>query len=207
MSETDRDKWNARYGAGAYRSRRHPTALLAEWLPDLPRGRALDLGCGAGRNALALAAAGFEVDAVDVSPVALERARAETAPGAARVRWIEADLEDGAGTESVIRDDYAVILMVRYVNIPIMRRMTERLMDGGCLLSEQHIKTRREVAGPRNPAYRLDANQLLGAVAGLRVLYYREAIVEDPDGRQAALAQVIACRGTPCFEHAAHGSR
>lgn len=38
-------------------------------------GRALDLGCGAGRNASHLAAAGFEVDAVDLSPVAIEWAR------------------------------------------------------------------------------------------------------------------------------------
>ncbi|BAJ32540.1 MULTISPECIES: class I SAM-dependent methyltransferase [Kitasatospora] len=46
----------------------------------LAPGHALDLGCGAGRNALHLAARGFTVDAVDLSPVALawaaERARA-----------------------------------------------------------------------------------------------------------------------------------
>ncbi|MER8115785.1 class I SAM-dependent methyltransferase [Streptomyces sp. NPDC094031] len=46
----------------------------------VPAGRALDLGCGLGRNALLLAERGFEVDAVDLSPAALgsapERARA-----------------------------------------------------------------------------------------------------------------------------------
>lgn len=38
-------------------------------------GRALDLGCGHGRNAARLAAAGFTVDAVDLSPTAIEWAR------------------------------------------------------------------------------------------------------------------------------------
>jgi SAM-dependent methyltransferase len=40
-----------------------------------PGGRALDLGCGPGRNALYLAAAGFAVDAVDLSPTAIAWAR------------------------------------------------------------------------------------------------------------------------------------
>src|SRR2546421_13025537 len=45
-------------------------------------GRALDLGCGPGRNAIHLAAAGFEVDAVDLSPSAIAWAT-DRAAGAA----------------------------------------------------------------------------------------------------------------------------
>ncbi|MCL6299778.1 class I SAM-dependent methyltransferase [Streptomyces kronopolitis] len=49
-----------------------PDENLVSWLDRglLTPGRALDLGCGPGRNALHLAAAGFEVDAVDLSPAA-----------------------------------------------------------------------------------------------------------------------------------------
>lgn len=54
--------------------------------------RALDLGCGAGRHALWLAAAGAEVTAVDFSPGMLDAARAK--PGADRVRFIELDLHE-----------------------------------------------------------------------------------------------------------------
>jgi len=68
-----------------------PVESLANWLDDgrLPsRGRALDLGCGTGRNAIHLAARGFSVDAVDLSPVAVQRARerAEQAGVAVDVR-------------------------------------------------------------------------------------------------------------------------
>ncbi|MFH9611253.1 class I SAM-dependent methyltransferase [Streptomyces sp. NPDC017448] len=57
-------------------------------------GRALDLGCGPGRNALHLAALGFDVDAVDLSPAAIgwARERAGKAPaGAGEVRFHRGD--------------------------------------------------------------------------------------------------------------------
>ena len=65
MSRAERDKWDARYRDGAYESRTHPTALLEAWAPRLPRGRALDVACGAGRNALYLARLGWEVAGFD----------------------------------------------------------------------------------------------------------------------------------------------
>ncbi|WP_091316959.1 class I SAM-dependent methyltransferase [Amycolatopsis tolypomycina] len=55
-----------------------PDESLDTWLRNGPLhgGRALELGCGPGRNALRLAAAGYEVDAVDLSPAAIAWARA-----------------------------------------------------------------------------------------------------------------------------------
>lgn len=55
----------------------------------VPPGRALDLGCGPGRNALHLAAAGFSVDAVDLSAAAIEWARERA--GDADVRFLCGD--------------------------------------------------------------------------------------------------------------------
>jgi SAM-dependent methyltransferase len=202
LSETDRQKWNQRYAEGAYRERRHPSALLAELLPRLPRGRALDVACGAGRNALHLAAAGYEVDAIDISSVALEHARRQA--GGTRVRWIEADLRSD-GVRALPAQDYALILMVRYVDMALLGQLGERLADGGHLLIEQHLRSAGAAAGPRNPAFRLGPNELLRAAGRLRVLYYREDIVPDPDGREAALAQLLACRGTPFFEASGAG--
>ncbi|MEB2314146.1 MAG: class I SAM-dependent methyltransferase [Sorangiineae bacterium] len=45
----------------------------------LARGRALDVGCGTGTNAIYLAEHGFEVVGVDLSPLAIERARSKSA--------------------------------------------------------------------------------------------------------------------------------
>src|SRR5262245_50965550 len=97
MSAAERDRWDARYRDGAYESRTHATALLAAWLPRLPRGAALDVACGAGRNALYLAAQGFAVTALDISAVALERGRREAGARGLTVEWRCADLDDEAG--------------------------------------------------------------------------------------------------------------
>lgn len=200
LSEADRQKWDQRYSAGAYNQRRYPCALLADFLPRLPRGRALDLGCGTGRNALFLAAAGYEVDAIDISSVALERARANTQTTSGKVHWIEADLEAASAAQLLAKHRYALIVMVRYVNRALVATLPDRLADGGHLLVEQHLRAPGADAGPRDPSFRLRANELLHAAGDLRVVYYREDLVQDPDGRTAALAQLIACRGAPFFQ-------
>jgi SAM-dependent methyltransferase len=53
----------------------------------LPRGRALDIGCGTGTDARYLAGRGYEVLGVDVSPLALKRAAAAPKPAAGSVAW------------------------------------------------------------------------------------------------------------------------
>ncbi|MGB0750394.1 MAG: class I SAM-dependent methyltransferase [Gammaproteobacteria bacterium] len=74
MSQSDAERWNSRYADGAYESRVHASQIVERWADCSPRGRALDVACGRGRNAVYLASKGFEVDAVDVSSVALEHA-------------------------------------------------------------------------------------------------------------------------------------
>jgi SAM-dependent methyltransferase len=191
MSDTDREKWDERYSSGAYTAREHPTRLLADWLPQLPRGRALDVACGAGRNSLFLAEHGYDVDAIDISSVALARARATAAERGLKVSWIEADLESTPLPER----RYDLIVMVRYTHPVLVATLIELLNDGGFLLCEEHLRTTHDVVGPKTPAFRMRPNELLGLATGLRVIYYREALVEDPDDRLAALAQLIGCRG------------
>ena len=195
MSEADLRKWDARYRAGEYAERRHPTALLARSIDDLPRGAALDVACGAGRNALFLAGAGFAVDAVDISSAGLERLEADAVAQGLEIRTIEADLENGLPSAPSLKDRYELIIVVRYVNLPLFEPLIGRLADGGVLISEQHLQTTADVVGPRNPDYRLAPNALLDSVKQLRIHYYREGFVVDPDGRRAALAQVVASRG------------
>jgi tellurite methyltransferase len=197
MSEADRRKWDERYRGGAYAGREHPTALLAEWEPRLVRGRALDVACGAGRNSLFLASAGWQVDAVDISPVALARAREIAMSRGLGIHWIEADLEVDPG-RMLPPGPYDLIVMTRYVNRPLFRLLPDRLACGGTFICDQHVDSTADVTGPKTPDFRLRHNELLQAVAGAgpehRVLYYREDLVTEPDGRDAALAQLVLRR-------------
>jgi tellurite methyltransferase len=195
VSELERAKWDERYRNGSYETRTHPTALLAEWLPQLPRGRALDLACGAGRNALFLAAAGYRVDAVDISEVALDRGRRAALERGLDVRWLCTDLDDEPNRD-VPANAYDLIVWVRYVNRGLLGHLTAWLAPGGHLLCEQHLRSAEQVAGPSNPAFRLEPGELCAAAAGLIVRHYREGSVVDPDDRIVALAQLVASRGT-----------
>jgi SAM-dependent methyltransferase len=199
LSLADLEKWDARYRSGSYAGRRHPTALLERYIGSLPRGSALDVACGGGRNALFLAESGFDVDAVDISTAGLERLRADAAAGGYTIRDLEADLERGIPESLPLKDCYDLIVMVRYVNQPLIGALIERLAEGGLLVSEQHLRTDLDVVGPRNDAFRLDPNALLDSARELRVHFYREGVVTDPDGRRAALAQIIAARGGKDF--------
>jgi len=188
MSDNDRDKWNERYRTGAYALRTHPSQLLLEWVDRIPTGRALDVACGAGRNALYLAARGFDVDAVDISVEALERARESAQRSGLRVNWMQQDL-DG---QPALQGEYQLILMIRFVHLPLLRTLATRLAPEGFLVCEQHLVSDAPVIGPTNPDYRVRPGELRTAAAGLRVLSLQEDLVTEPDGTTAALARLVA---------------
>jgi SAM-dependent methyltransferase len=192
VSRAERDKWDARYRAGAYAERAHPTALLADWLDRLPRGRALDVACGAGRNALFLAASGYEVDAVDISSAGLDRGNATAAERGVAVGWHCADLEEQP--DALPRGPYNLVVWVRYVNAGLWPAVVSRLAPGAHMLVEQHLVTSADVVGPTSAAFRLAPGELARAAADLAVVYEHEGLLVDPDGRTAAVAQLIARR-------------
>ncbi len=167
MSDADKERWNARYASGEYIARSHPSELLARWIDRLPKGRALDVACGAGRNALFLAAKGYRVEAMDISSVALERAATRARKEGLEVRWIEADLEgiarrlrerskareevrspipetseeDGAplaSATSIPRCAYRLVVVCRFLDRPLIPHLIEALAPGGYLLYDHH---------------------------------------------------------------------
>lgn len=88
-------EWDERYTAimdrlPGYR----PNATVVNEIGGLPTGRALDIGCGTGADAVWLAGQGWDVTALDVSQVALDRAAAAAADAGVRVNWIRSRLED-----------------------------------------------------------------------------------------------------------------
>jgi SAM-dependent methyltransferase len=58
----------------------------------LPPGRALDVGCGTGRDACYLAGRGWQVTGVDIAPAAIARARRRAAALGVQVRWVVGDV-------------------------------------------------------------------------------------------------------------------
>ncbi len=200
MSQADADKWNQRYRDGAYATRTHPSAFVEQWLPrlevDSDHPRAVDVGCGAGRNALHLARHGWQVDAIDVSQVALDQLAAKASDEQLAINCIQADLEAGDALPQALRtpEHYELALIVRYTQLPLIEQLKSTLTRGGYLMVELHLQTEAEVVGPRNPNFRVAPGALRAAAAGLNVLSCYEGLVDEVDGRLAALAQLVARR-------------
>src|SRR3954454_17387206 len=83
----DAETWNARYAGVELLWGGEPNRFVAEHCADLAPGRALDLACGEGRNAIWLAGRGWDVTAVDFSSVATEHGRDLAAHDGVTVDW------------------------------------------------------------------------------------------------------------------------
>jgi SAM-dependent methyltransferase len=194
VSETERQEWDRRYTDGEYRPRTWPSPFLEQWIDHFPRGRALDLGCGAGRNSFRLAEAGHQVDAVDISASAISMARTEAEHRDLEVAWRVADLDDA----ELQTDAYDVITVIRYVNRNMWPRLISALTQNGWLLIEHHLQTTAAVDGPKSPDFRLEPQELLEAFRTLRVISYEEVLETPKRERKAyALARLVACKGDP----------
>lgn len=205
MTEEDRLKWDHRYAKGAYADRPWPSAILEDWVPQIStarKGHALDIACGAGRNALYLAERGYQVDAIDISSEALRRAGEAARRLGLEINWICADLESGDVENALPPGPCQLITMIRYVNAPLVPVLAERLAPGGYLIIEEHLASDEDVIGPKNPAFRVAPGELTAAVSqlGLEISHDHEGLVTDPDGRMAALARVVARRTHPVGE-------
>jgi tellurite methyltransferase len=185
-------EWDARHRDSAKNSPAEPASIVSEWLPLLPRGRALDLACGTGRHTLLLAAHGLSVTAIDWSETALDilenRARkaklrasredaAHLADSRTRgIRLIQANLEEMRLPVA----SFSLILCLQYLLRSLFPQMARALCPGGVLLFETFTRAQLNYAGgPRNPAYLLEPGELRTAFPELRVLFYRELNAEQ----------------------------
>lgn len=146
MVEFDKTYWDKRWHDGSHGDAgsmaakpAHP--LLARELRALAPGTALDAGCGAGAEAIWLAAHGWEVTAADISTEALGHGATRAAGSGVgdRVRWVEADL-------SVWQPEVAFDLVTTHYAHPAIpqlefyRRIAEWVAPGGTLLVVGHLR-------------------------------------------------------------------
>ncbi len=171
-AENDRDRWDARHMA-ADDVDPAPSAFLVESAAHLPKsGRALDLACGRGRNAVWLARRGLSVDAVDVSTIGLAKARTLAARHGveSRVRTIEHDL-----TEGLPRFDgpFDVVLCLHFRRPKLWPRLPALVATGGVLLVE--VLARDASNLDVNSEFLAERDELLAAADGLVIEFHGRA--------------------------------
>jgi len=133
-------EWDARYseGDGARWSGRPNGRLLAE-VASLAPGRALDVGCGEGADAIWLARRGWTVTAIDISDVALIRAREAAELAGAAVEWVRGDALHTpfpAGSFDLVSMQYPAL--PKAAGGAAMRSLLDTVRPGGLLLAVYH---------------------------------------------------------------------
>jgi 2-polyprenyl-3-methyl-5-hydroxy-6-metoxy-1,4-benzoquinol methylase len=165
-----REKWDNRHGA----EDKHPTLarVLQENLHLLPEsGTALDLACGLGGNALALAEQGLDVTAWDLSPVAIQRLqRFSSQAGLSNLKAEVRDVEEQPPAPA----SFDVIVVSYYLERSLIPKLIEALKPGGLIFYQTFTAITVGEEGPSNPAFRLGDNELLDLFRPLKLRVYRE---------------------------------
>lgn len=169
---SDRERWDRKYAAGEGPAHFRPNSFLVENQQLLRGGRALDVACGFGGNALFLARLGFQVEAVDISTVGLGRAQAEALRQDLDIQWIQADLTSWW----VPPERYDLIVVFYYLNRELTPHLAEGLRPGGLLFQANRNKGFLSVRPGFDPDYLLEPGELQAVArhAGLNVLDYTQ---------------------------------
>ena len=134
------------------------------------QGKALDLACGLGGNALLLAEQGLKVDAWDISPVALSWLRDQADQRQLKI----ATRQVFVSPETLPQDYYDVIVISRFLDRSLCNAIMAALKTEGLLFYQTFTRNKLDQQGPGNPAYLLDCNELLQLFSPLNLVFYQE---------------------------------
>jgi len=222
MASDDRVRWDRQHAAshGSDQASGFLKEVLLGGSWPIPAGRALDIAAGKGRNAIFLAEQGFDVVAIDVSPVALDEARQRAAgkslwsPTGKTVTTSntpvgrnperEPRAKAGARVEGSIswqqadleqielpKTTYDLIVNFNYLQRSLIPQIKTALAPGGHVIFETYLIGQEVIGHPKNPAYLLRHNELLELFRDFRVLCYREGKFSD-DGEASFRAGLLA---------------
>jgi 2-polyprenyl-3-methyl-5-hydroxy-6-metoxy-1,4-benzoquinol methylase len=186
---TDQKRWDKRFGTKEFALGREPNPFLKRYIHLLPKGKALDIATGEGRNAVFLARHGFEVDAVDISEKGLKKARKLAREIGVKVNAFLVDLDD----YQIEKDRYDLIADFYFLKRRLIPRIRKGLKKGGKVIFETYLLEHRTLGagGPKQAKYFLKPNELLRLFKNFQVLFYREGIFRE-GGRRKAVASLIA---------------
>ena len=175
-SETNNEsgKWNKIYQSKAQTVKTTTLSsayILQEFRHLLPgHGKALDLACGLGANALFLAQHNLQTHAWDISSVAIEKLSEISKSLNLNINLEIRDVITKPPQENY----FDVIVVSHFLDRQIMPEIITALRHNGLLFYQTFTKTRVQESGPSSDKYRLGKNELLDLCKDLDTIVYRE---------------------------------
>lgn len=167
------DDWNRRYGGADFLWTAQANRVLMAEAEAVRPGRALDIGCGEGRNAVWLATKGWVVTGVDFSSVGLEKARRLADAQGVEVEWVLADLR----TYHPARQAYDLVIVL-YLHLgpedrpAVHGAAASALAPGGTMVVLGHDTSNLTdgYGGPQDPALLFTPDDVVGDLATLSIV-------------------------------------
>jgi len=198
----DQAFWDERYRSHPTLWSGEPNRYLVSEVSELSPGTALDVGCGEGADAVWLAGRSWQVTALDLSAVALERAAANAAATgteiAERITWRQVDITDWEPGE-----DRFDLITAQYLHLPagdrqpLWRRLATAVRPGGSLLIVGHHPSdlQTTMRRPRNPELFFTGADIVAELEPGRWQVVTDAAPErtatDPDGQPVTIRDTV----------------
>ncbi len=199
----EREDWNRKYEESDLLFEAEPNRFLVAEVEGLAPGRALDLACGAGRNAVWLAERGWRVTGVDFSEVGLARARRRAAARGVGIEWVLADLREYVPPPGAFD-----LVAVLYLHLPaperrvVLGRAAAGVAPGGTLLVVGHdlANLGTGAPGPSDPAVLYTPGDVVAELPGLRIERAERVLrpVETEAGEVEAIDALVRATAPPC---------
>jgi tellurite methyltransferase len=185
-SEGDRRNWDRIFDTGAYVYGKDPSVFLRDHVALLPQGRVLDIAMGEGRNAVFMAQKGFKVEGVDISEVAIRKAKMLAKERKVSIETVNADLQK----YEIRPESYEVILNINYLQRSLIPQIKRGLKKGGIVVFENETVDPSRSSGQKvQRDFLLEKGELKELFREFQILVYRET----NDGKEAR-ASLIARR-------------
>ncbi len=174
MSDSQQ-KWDAIYSQRG-NTIPAPASMLSTYARLLPtQGLALDLACGLGGNSFFLATHGLQVDAWDISAVAINQIKNNCTD----LNHISPAVVD-LSMATFPTHRYDVITVSRFLNRDIAPQLISALKPSGLLFYQTFTRQKTTADGPNNPEFLLEKSELLSLFSTLTpVIYHEEACIGD----------------------------
>jgi SAM-dependent methyltransferase len=165
--KADREKWDHRYLQESDRLSK-PDAFLVEHAGVLGSGRALDPACGLGANSIFLAEHGYEVDALDISYIAVARLHEEALRLGLPIRCVVADLD----YFPLPRNAYDLVAVFYFFSETLIHAVGDALKPGGLLFYATYNHRHTSVRPTFNPAYLIPPDGLVSYFSDFDILIH-----------------------------------
>jgi len=176
----DKNKWNEKYKKEDFPE--EPSEIVKNFYKLAKKGKALDIAAGTGRNSIFLKEKGFDVEAVDISDVALEKLNKKDL----NIKTVLADLDNYHINENM----YELIININFLNRNLIPQIKEGLKKEGVIIFETFVLNEES----KTKQFYLRNNELLHLFLDFYIVFYQEKDVIKYDGRKGRKAYLVAIK-------------